>query len=211
MAHEISILTVESPFGTTIRNGFNHHTPRSDKLLILLPGRGYTVDNPALYHLLFLGLENGFDVLPVQYGFQVNQRDLEPAQMPYLMTDVQAAVAQVLDRGYREICIVGKSLGTPLAIDLAQTLTADKISLILLTPIGPALQNLPDVPTLAVIGTADPFYSAQMVESTAAQPQVEWVVLDDLNHGLVIDTDWKTSVRGLYTILEHCERFLQRG
>ncbi len=210
MTHEVSTITVNSPFETTIHNRFNYHTPPVDKLMILLPGRGYTVDNPALFHLLFLGLENGYDVLPVQYGFQVNQSELEPAQMPYLMQDVQIAVEQVLERNYREICVVGKSLGTPLALELAKILDADKVSLVLLTPIGPALQNLPDLPTLAVIGTGDPFYSAEMVQETDKHPNLQWVVLDDLNHGLLIETDWKTSVQSLYTILEHCEQFLKR-
>ncbi len=209
MPYESASIEVQSPFGVSIRNRFYQHTPPSEKLMILLPGRGYTVAHPALLHLQHVGLEHGYDVLPVQYGFQVMQGDLETAQMPFLMEDTRRAVEQVTERGYREVCVVGKSLGTPLAVELAQELDIAEKSLILLTPIGSAVQDAlaQGIRTLAVIGTEDPLYSAEAVQTSEADA-ARWYVMADLDHSFLKANDWKASVRSLYDILAACEAFL---
>ncbi|MBZ0294606.1 MAG: hypothetical protein K8L99_18725 [Anaerolineae bacterium] len=206
MSYDITTISVDSPFGVSFGNNFYQADNASRKLMVILPGRGYQVEHPALFYTVFLGLENGFDVLPVQYGFQVKRTNLDTSQMPLLMQDVDIAVQQVLPRGYQDICIVGKSLGTPLAVELITRLDAARKSLILLTPISLALQSSPPVPTLAAIGTADNFYSADTI---AQMPEIEWVVLDQLNHGLIKDNDWHATIQAQHTVLERCDQFIK--
>lgn len=208
MPHEITTLSHESPFGLTVNNHFFHQG--SDRLVILLPGRGYTIEHPVLFHLRYLALENGYDVLPVQYGYQAAGRDFQPDEWPLLPQDVHAATASVLKRGYRRVCIIGKSLGTPLAIDLAQNLSVPELSLILLTPINAALHamnSLQHVRTLAVIGTNDSLYSPAVIHQTSTHMQ--WKVLEGLDHGLFIEDNWRVSLDALNSILAVCEHFLR--
>ncbi len=211
MSYTITPLEVQSPFGLTIRNHFFQQQTASDKLMILLPGRGYTLDHPALYHMLYLGLEQGYDVLPVQYGFQVNQSDLLPEQMPYLMQDITGALDLVMKRDYREVSVIGKSLGTPLAVTVAHALDADEKALILLTPIGSAVQDAKGIRTLAIVGTADPYYSEALNLQGTTADYVRWQIIPDLNHGFLKKDDWRYSVKCLYDILESCAAFLQES
>ena len=202
----LELIEVESPFGITVRHRFHLHQPQSDKLMVILPGRGYTVNHPVLSYVGQMAYENGYDVLPVQYGFQVSG-DLDVSQIPLLQQDVQLATEPVLKRDYREICVVGKSLGTPLAIDLAQSVPAAVVSQILLTPIGAAMQPAGDTRTLAIIGTADSLYAPELVSDSQS---TTWRVFENLDHGLIDDSDWRYSLDCLNDIIAACETFLQK-
>jgi hypothetical protein len=210
MPHEITTISHESPFGFTVQNHLYHQG--ADRLVIILPGRGYTVEHPVLFHLRYLALENGCDVLPVQYGYQAVGQDLRPEEWSYLPQDVHLATEPVLARGYRHIYIAGKSIGTPLAIELAKSMmvSSGDVSLILLTPIGAAIQAMSDlthVRTLAIIGTNDTLYSPQMVMQT--RPNVQWKVFEGLDHGLFIEDNWRVSLDALNSIMGACEQFLR--
>lgn len=203
---DIATIRVESAFGMTIEHPlYQAATPRR-RLMILLPGRGYQVEHPALYYSVFLGLQHGFDVLPVCYGFQWQHSNFDSAQTPLLLQDVNRAAEAVLARGYDEVCIVGKSLGTPVAVTLAQSLDIQRRSLILLTPIPLALQALPALPTLAVIGTTDSFYTPDL---PGKHPAVQWHIVPDVDHGFIKAGDWQASIQAQQDILQRCDLFLK--
>lgn len=205
MAIQHSSIETESKFGTTAHHLLSTQEGGSDKLLIILPGRGYTTEHPLLYYLRSAALQLGYDVLSVQYGFQAAQIDVTIENMPYIQDDVQQAVKSVLARGYRKICIAGKSLGTPLAAELARSITDAQVSLLLLTPIGAAAQGLGAIPALAVIGTADAAYSADMIKD---DDYLTWRVFEGLNHSLELRGDWRASLAVLPEIIGACAAFL---
>jgi hypothetical protein len=189
-------IRVESPFGMTVERRLHLHDPRSERLMLILPGRAYLVSHPVLFHMAQMAYQQGWDVLPVQYGYQLGG-ELRPEQEPLLAEDVRLATAPVLQRGYREVCVVGKSLGTPLAMDVARTAPAEAVSRILLTPVGPALAPADGIRTLAIIGTHDPLHAPGLATDTAS---TTWRVFDRLDHGLVDEDDWRYSVESLAAI-----------
>jgi hypothetical protein len=205
MALQFSTIVTQSRFGLTIHHSLVRHETGSDRLLIVLPGRGYTVDHPLLYTLRKSALQSGWDVLSVQYGFALAARDLDVESISSIQEDVDAATTPVLSGGYTEVCIAGKSLGTPLAAELAKRLTGRRVSLILFTPIGGATQGLGGVRTLAVAGTADPIYVPEMVTE---EPGLQWLVIDGVNHSLEYRDDWRASLDVLAQIISTCETFL---
>lgn len=211
MSVEITTFVHTSPFGIEVTNPFFHHDPPSDRLLVLLPGRGYTTNHPLLFHLLYLALENGWDVLPVSYGFQASGGDFRPEQFPLLQQDVALAAEPALARGYRHLCVAGKSLGTPLAVDLARSAKTESVSLILLTPVSGVMQALDGIRTLAVIGTGDGLYSPDIVRLTEGDAHVQWRVYEALNHALIVEDDWRASLAVLREIMDDCELFLREG
>jgi acetyl esterase/lipase len=206
MGVKVSSIATESKFGTTAQHGFFTQEGGSDKLLIILPGRGYTAEHPVLYYLRSAALELGYDVLSVQYGFQVGQIDLTSENMPYTQDDVQQAAKAVLGRSYQKICVAGKSLGTPLAVELAGSINDAQVSLLLLTPIGGAAQPLENIPVLAVIGTADAAYAADMIKDEGG---LTWRVFEGLNHSLEVRGDWRASLGVLPEIIAVCAGFLE--
>ena len=172
-------------------------------LLILLPGRGYTCDYPVLYYLRKAAVALSYDVLSVRYSFQVlpqGSGDAFPSDK--LAAEVDQVVEQVLQPGYERVVIAGKSLGTPLAARYAEQVER----LILLTPIGTSVQDTGATPTLAVIGTADPVYLPEMSEATGAN--VQWLVLEGLNHSLELQGNWDVSLDALRQITQTCADFL---
>lgn len=202
----VSRLEVQSPLGITIPNTLFTHEEAADSLLVMLPGHGYTNQHPVMHYLRVAALNLGWDVLSVQYGFQVADKKLTADGMAALHTEASEALRLALGRGYQHVCIAGKSLGTPLAVTLAGNLSDVKASLILLTPIQGAAESDGLPRTLAVIGTADPSYSAEAVAK--APPHVTWRVFENLNHSLESDHDWRTSLTALTDITAACETFL---
>ncbi|MEP7290170.1 MAG: hypothetical protein ABI835_00250 [Chloroflexota bacterium] len=174
-------------------------------LLILLPGWGYTCDYPVLYYLRKAARTLDYNVLSVRYSFQVapqvgDKQELTPEA---LAAEVDQAVRQALKPDYAHVVIAGKSLGTPLAVRYA----AQAERLILLTPIGTSVEDSGATkPTLAVIGTDDPVYQPELVEAAGAN--VQWLVLDQLNHGLEMPGDWAASLDALRQITQTCADFL---
>lgn len=207
MAYQVSSIQTHSRFGVTAHHAMFNQDGGSDKLLIILPGRGYTTEHPVLYYLRNAALALGCDVLSVQYGFQAAQIDLTPENTPFVQDDVTAATQPILARGYRHVCIAGKSLGTPLAAELARTISGARVSLILLTPIGGATQGLDGIPSLCVIGTADALYTPELVQD---EPHLTWRVFEGLNHALEFRGDWRASLAVLPEVIAACEAFLQR-
>ncbi|MBZ0283774.1 MAG: hypothetical protein K8L97_23760 [Anaerolineae bacterium] len=206
MSLQTEIVKVESKFGTTAYNSWMRQD--SDNLLVMLPGWGYTCENPLLFYLRSAALQQGFDVLSVQYGFQTNHAELTPETMTFVQEDVKAATDPVLAHGYKQVCIAGKSLGTPLAVELGHNINNANVSLLLLTPMGGAVMVSETLQTLAVVGTADGLYSAEWVESFANHPTVSWRVFEGLNHSLGVKDDWRASLAILPEIISACETFL---
>jgi pimeloyl-ACP methyl ester carboxylesterase len=198
---KIESLTVDSPFGPTAPQPF-YRAEGAERLLILLPGRGYTVYHPALTYLAYMGVEQGYDVLGIHYRFQFDGIG-HIGDFPQLRDEIDRTLSVIDLSVYRQIAIAGKSMGTPLAVELARKLQAQ--ALILLTPIPQALGDAPTVPTLALIGTADPFYSPQMVD---ANSQLRWKVYPDLDHGFLKAGDWRASLDALGQIVQDCADFL---
>jgi acetyl esterase/lipase len=205
MTVKFSTISTESRFGVTAHHLFMTQSDSTDKLLIMLPGRGYTTEHPVLYYLRKAAVSLGYDVLSVEYGFQAGHIDLTSENTPYIQDDIQAALAAISGRAYQRICVAGKSMGTPLAVELAQTLSAQQVSLLLLTPVTGAAQMAGKIPALAIIGTADYFYQPDAVQDT---PTLQWRVFDGLDHSLEVKNDWRASLAILPDIITTCAVFL---
>lgn len=198
------LFTQPAPGLTATHNLLKHDAPSSDRLMVVLPGRGYTYDMPLLYFLRLGAYDLGYDVLSVQYGFQADLQN--PMAGGDLISEVNAALALVDLSSYQDVVIAGKSMGTPLAVELSKQIKVAR--LILLTPIQNVVAKTGDTPTLAVIGTADQAYNAATVSNDADRANVRWEVFDNLDHGLLKPGDIPSSLAILPEIIASCLRFL---
>jgi hypothetical protein len=193
--------------GRAIRHRYIFHAEtRSNRLMVLLPGWGYTSDMPLMYFLREAAFQAGWDTLSITYAFQT----YPDADSGNLLDEVQMALdlPAIKDAPYKQLCTAGKSMGTPLAVELARQSTIPNISLILLTPIRNAHLQIGAIPTLAVIGTADDFYHPELTQNPV--PNLTWRVFDGLNHSLQIPSEWKQSIEVLGQIIGLCADFLQQ-
>jgi acetyl esterase/lipase len=197
--------------GQQVKHRFTQQAQEARGLVIILPGRGYLIEHPALHYLSKMAAELGYDVLSVRYAYQMSVGDF-PTSTDYeaLSAEVDLAVDAVLAlRQYQRVCIAGKSMGTPLAVRLGERFKTVDLRYILLTPIANATDGVGDHPSLAVIGTADPAYDSEKVTLDSQKPYLQWYVLDGLNHGLEFETGWNESITGLKQIITECEAFLR--
>jgi hypothetical protein len=208
MSVQSEVIRIQSRFGVTTHNTLLKQEVGADKLLIMLPGRAYTCDFPALYYLRSAAVQLGYDVLSVEYGFQAAHTDFGFQQAPDLVADVNDTVQPVLARKYKQVVVAGKSLGTPLASNLARSITDVAVSLILLTPVGDSTQDLDGLRTLVVIGTKDAMYSPETVSAFEGHPDVKWCVFEGLDHGFEVAGQWRDSLSVMPQIIEACATFL---
>ncbi len=199
---------VISSSGITIPNILTKATKAADRLAIILPGRGYTIHHPILHYLSGILLKHEWDVLRVQYAFQLTGEGLNSQQLPEIYQDTRTAIETTLAHGYKQICWAGKSMGTPFVAQFAHEYKDRTCGILHLTPIQQAVTMSPeDIPALALIGTADPYYDADHVERTAERAQ--WRVFDALNHALEAAEDWRGSIHALESVLSACEHFIK--
>lgn len=195
--------------GQNIHHRYVYHIEQaSDRLLVMLPGSGYTCDMPVMYYLRNVAMQQGWDTLSVTYASQA----YPDYKSENLIAEVQLALDQSPLGGgkYKRLCVAGKSLGAPLAVEIAlQQMTIDT-SLILLTPIMDTSARVGQVPTLAIIGTADHYYYPGIAETTRDMPNVTWNVFEGLDHRLEAPQDWHKSLEMLLQIATTCAKFLER-
>lgn len=177
----------------------------SSKLMVLLPGVGYTVDSPLFHYLRTVGVNHGYDILSVKYDFQVTGQSSTGGQHDAPYQDSKKAIESVWQSRYESLCLVGKSFGTSIASRLIHEIDTAQKSLILLTPIGNAPSAAKTVRTMAIIGTQDHYYDEKIIQAT---PNILWHVLDGLNHSLEIKGDWQASLQKMAIIMGYCEDFL---
>lgn len=200
-----AVIPVIAHGGITVPNQLLYHEPGSGKLLVLLPGLRYSCDRSVLHLIRAMALQHGFDVLSLQYGFQSGgQRPTDEE----LLAEITAAFTAVMGRGYGEVCFVGKSMGSPLAMALTRAAQVPHVSAILLTPLPEVLGPVDGIRALAIIGTADPVYAMPECRDSRQRADMEWLVLEDLDHGLEVNGDWRRSIAALPQIIAACERFL---
>jgi len=204
----VTNIPIESAFGVTLHQEYYASDPRSDKLMILLPGKGYTIHSPLFHYIKPMGIQNGFDVLSINYAIHVTQVDNWITRISDIQADTQKAVDHVLQHDYQTVCVVGKSLGTPIAATIANQLDAPNTSVLMLTPIQAAMSMLNHIRTLGIIGTSDPAYDPELIVETDTQ---SWLVFDDLNHSLEYKNDRNKSLDVLKQILSSCESFIKES
>lgn len=199
-------IPVSSSAGVTVRNRWlRHEDPASDRLLVMLPGRNYPCEAPLFWYLQQAALRQGYDVLALSYGFWRAGVEMDRAAAA---AEASEAVRQAAAAGYRHICFAGKSMGSPIARWLAREALAPEVSLLLLTPLPQALDPAEGMRALAVIGTADPVFEMPECHEARNRADMEWLVLDQVNHGLNHPEDWEASMDAIARTIRACERFL---
>lgn len=176
----------------------------SSRLVVLLPGLGYTVDAPLFHYLRKIAWHNNCDTLSIKYGFQVAQSRYDPQYQGDITKESQQAIEVALKKGYSELVIVGKSLGTPMAAILANRFSQTN-KLLLLTPIRDSHTIAPNIETLAVIGTADPRYEDGLAVNTK---NLRWKVYEGLDHSLEVRGDMLASIDIMRDVMGECQQFL---
>ena len=85
----------------------------SKKLCIILPGIGYCLDRSYLDYSKQLAKEIGYDVLEIEYGYQINRSEFNiEKEFSIMVSESLEVIDNAIEKEYEEILIIGKSIGT---------------------------------------------------------------------------------------------------
>ncbi len=197
--YSFKYLEIKGYKGKPVPHTFIQQDEDSHHVAILLPGMGYTSHMPVLYYPMSIMLAMGADVLRVEYEYHRSE-DFMALQgnerKQWLITDTANACQTVLkERPYREITLIGKSLGTRAMGHLLTTEDPLKQArAIWLTPVlrseGLRLQIEEwGQPSLFVIGTADPHYNQAHLDELRESTGSEMLIIEGADHSLEIGND----------------------
>jgi predicted alpha/beta-hydrolase family hydrolase len=205
--------------GQPVPNELIRPEGETDHLAILLPGYGYTCDGPLFYYAESLLVHTGANILRVEYAYNKTPGFMQRPEaewLAWLAADVTAAYRTALaQRPYRELILIGKSLGT---LAIAHLLTMDDrftgpVRAIWLTPafrlagLTERMRPITD-PSLIVIGDADPHYDEAALTTLAETMRPEVLVVPNADHSLEIEGDIITSIAILGHVTQAIARFL---
>lgn len=159
-----------------------YHLQDSHVLCVVLGGQNYSIHKPLCYYSAALGIQAGYDVLSVQYGFhQAHALTHFPDDFDTLYNEVKSAIDLVLQPRHTEIIWIGKSLGTVLIKRLKRAYEGHTQKLIFITPVSPAFDQEDFREKLIIMGTHDEHYDEKLLEKEVESMVVEF---DGANHSL---------------------------
>lgn len=199
-------------------NTYLRQDAESDRLAIIFPGYASSVDTPLLYYATELLLDCGCDILLVQYAYRNEaefQLPLGSHEYEWIEADALAAVGASLSRRtYRELILIGQSLGT---VALAGILGFDwqtiEVRCIWLAPLlddsrvyEGLLQELPK--SLLVIGDEDSHYELQKLSQIVDVLHTEQLMVAGAGHDLQIRGELGNTIRVAERILSTIAGFV---
>lgn len=211
-----SSLAISGYQDLAVPNSFTRQQRETSHLGIVLPGLRYSVDRPVLHFAGEELLSRGADLLRVEYVYYQTDFQIRPQgeQTRWLSTDVRAACeAGLAQRTYRQITLVGKSLGTLAMGHVLENAPFRDSRCIWLTPLltvewlrARIKQTQPL--SLFVLGTADRFYDPAYLAEAEKATQGKSVVIEGADHSLEIPGSIAQSLDALGRIVGAIDTFL---
>lgn len=190
----------------------------SETLVILLPGLGYTLDKAILDYSKQLVLDLNYDCLGIEYGFQVsretfNRHDEEDIRELFLESlDVVFSALEFRTGKYKNIVIIGKSLGTVLQNKIGEEIKKVyniEVKNIYLTPINETFKDNINKESLIITGTKDALISSDNLEKIKEE-KFNVLGIEDAGHSLCIKGNVLESIRALELIIKVIKNYLEK-
>lgn len=204
---------VKSYFGADIESKVIEQN--SNVLAVLLQGIGYTFDMPLLYYSKRLSLEKGYDVLPIECGFQAAGKKLyleNEKEIKIMIDESYELLKMSLCDKYKRIIFIGKSIGTVVQKVIETRLKGDnfkgEIVNVYLTPINKTCELGIEHQSLVVCGTNDAFISSENREKMMNMDSIKYIEIEGAGHSLVIKDDVEKSIRALEYVLSEEKEFI---
>lgn len=178
----------------------------SKKLCIILPGIGYYLDRSYLDYSKQLAKELGYDILEVEYGYQINRSKFNiEKEFSIMVSETLEVIDNSLNKEYEELLIIGKSIGTSVQHFVNKDLKSrfKKVSNIYISPIDKTLNEFGlEKNSLVIIGDVDPLLSDKNRKRIEEREDLESFVISGANHPLDIKNNVMETVNALKESLE---------
>ncbi|MDZ4992733.1 alpha/beta hydrolase [Clostridium perfringens] len=184
------------------------------KLCVILPGIGYCLDRSYLDYSKQLAKEMGYDVLEVEYGYQINRSEFNlEKEFSIMVSESLEVIDNAIDKEYEEVLIIGKSIGTSVQSFLNKDLSKrfKNIKNIYISPINKTLDEFNiESNSLVITGDEDPLLSIANRMNIEKRDDVESFIIEGANHALDVEGNIMKTVDGLKESLEIEREFILR-
>jgi hypothetical protein len=183
----------------------------TNRLVIILPGAGYTTHAPLLHFTTGLFYSKGFDVLHINYSF--NRQEQSELSEEAFTRDVQLAIDHAIkNKEYSHYYIVAKSIGTIALSYLLNNAMFKNAKVVWLTPllqrddVFHAMLNS-DNKGICIIGDKDRCFVEERFESLKNNDNLLLKVVTGGNHSLELDEEPIQSIEVLKGVISDMNEF----
>ena len=168
---------------------------KTKNVIVLFPGKRYTVTCPLLYYAHFKYERRGYDCVEINYGIHDTLEELYEF--------VLEQISKIDFTVYDDIVFLSKSLGTVISGRVEETLSAS-VRHICLTPIEDTLPYLKKEKniSLVVAGDKDPFLAADTLMMHCNREGIRLEVIEGADHCLEISGDISANIDILKKVVE---------
>lgn len=203
-----SYITIKSSWGHEINHLFLSHEPKSESLVILFPGAGYSCDKPLLHYARKVALLLGCDVLSLEYGYVKTNEGFKPEFIQPIIKETQEAIQECLAKQYKKIYFISKSLGTSVAGEISKAIGYDKVENLFLTPIKHTIPHIINSKCIVVVGDQDKLFPKESIDEIRKYKLVDTHVISEANHSLETEDSYRRSLEILNTVAMLYEKFI---
>ena len=183
------------------------------KVAVIFPGMGYHSDKPLLYFSKRIAVENGYEIVEVNYEFPYKAREIMNDKVR-MKEAFEIAVDQINDRLGKidfgecsDVVFIGKSIGTALAAYFDSRLGVNARNLVF-TPVPQTFDRLAPKSGIVFHGLDDPWCSTDVAQAKCDELELELYKVDKANHSLETDSA-VADICNLKGIMEKVESFIK--
>ncbi|WP_053984494.1 alpha/beta hydrolase [Niameybacter massiliensis] len=201
--------SLKSHWGIDLNSRFVNKN--SDTLCVILPGIAYYLDRSYLDYSKQLSCELGFDTLEVEYGFQTAKAAFSvPDEFDIIVKETIQVVESKLEKEYKKIVIIGKSIGTCVQIALNKHLEGKDITNIYISPIDKTVGLGITENAFVITSSSDPLLSNENFESLKTIAGITLTNVEGANHALDLENNVLGTIDALKTYIQDARTFLTK-
>lgn len=178
----LETLTVPSFWKTEMKQKHYRLYEENRKLVVLFPGKNYPCNKPGLHFAGTSAIQSGYDLLVLEYGYQVARTNLDMNELERVIEDSYASVQRIISK-YNEVVFISKSIGTIVAGEVHGKLEIP-IRHLFLTPMKNTVQYVNKFNGLVVYGTNDEVFDYELAKQINIDTGREVIEIPNANHSL---------------------------
>lgn len=176
------------------------HQNKKNSLVVIFPGGNYNCDRPLLHYARKASLDEGHDVLCMSYRRKMEWKDSGEYTIELQGDAGFDAIQKCMNKNYKNIYFVSKSIGTEIAGNISERMGYDKVTGIYLTPTKDAVKHIVNSKGAIVVGTEDFLLTAEEINKIKECSNIKLFSFKDANHSLEVDKNINESIRILSEI-----------
>lgn len=173
-------ILVPSFWGTELKQKHITVQEQNNKIVVLFPGRNYPCELPLLYYAGNTALQQNYDLLKLEYGYQAARTTLDINDLSEVVDESYESINRIINN-YEQVIFISKSLGTIVAGDVHRRLQSN-IYHVFLTPLVETIPFINTSDGVVIYGGNDPSFTQE--NATQIERNRKIIEIPNANHGL---------------------------